>query len=174
MYYGGFLKVFFLFFFFTGVASSVSIFSSIWYLFLVSVGPVGSIACSDIFSSRKRTGLSEVIPLCGVLPSFPLFVQFECWWADWRSLLFNIILHGLSRFRSVLLLNRSVQFWRGLVWCRYRCPLILSILPCEGLYISRDFPCIVVCSVEILQGLFPIEVFISLMLDPTTLFRASW
>ena len=38
-----------MFFSFTGVASSVSIFSSIWYLFLVSVGLVGSVACSDIF-----------------------------------------------------------------------------------------------------------------------------
>ena len=129
-----------MFFSFTGVASSVSIFSSIWYLFLVSVGLVWFYCLFWYFSSRKQTGLSEVIPLCGVLPSFPLFVQFECWWADRRSLLlFNIILHGLRRFRPVLRLNRSVQFWRGLVRSRFRCPLIPSILSCEGLYISGDF-----------------------------------
>ena len=62
MYYGGFLKVFFLFFSFTGVASSVSIFSSIWYLFLVSVGLVGSIACSDIFPVGSELAWARLFP----------------------------------------------------------------------------------------------------------------
>ena len=164
MYYGGFLKVFFLFFSFTGVAASVSIFSSIWYLFLVSVGLVGSIAWSDIFPVGSELAFVEFS--LASLSLFNLNVGGRIGDLCFFLILFCMALGDSGLFCFLIgVCNFGEGWWDpGTV-----APSSLVSSPVKVCILVKIFPCIV----ETLYGLFPIEVFISLIKLPQSL-GSSW